>query len=238
MTRGMAQGSTVLFSEMIPEVSYEAEFNDWYDREHIPLRMGVAGFRSAQRYVDPGARHYLAMYEMDSASVLKSPAYQEVKNNPSERTRWMLRTVGGFTRYVGDQTSVQTRQPSSAIGPIDAPYVYAVFFAVPDERQPEFNDWYEQDHVPTLLECADWLMVRRFRITDGEPEQWTHFALHYLADSTALSSPERQRARASAWRARLAQESWFNGKYFVFAKHGARQWNSNLESSIRSSSTS
>ena len=66
-------------------------------------------------------------------------------------------------------------------------------------------------------------MVRRFRIIDGEPERWTHLALHYLADSRALTSPERERARASPWRARLAQESWFNGKYFVFAKHGVRQ---------------
>src|SRR5690349_12662617 len=100
METGMAQSSSVLFSEMIPDASYEADFNDWYDREHIPLRMRVPGFRSAQRYVAPGTRHYLAIYEMESASVLKTAAYQEVKNNPSERTRSMLRAVGGFTRYI------------------------------------------------------------------------------------------------------------------------------------------
>ena len=231
-----AQSGSVLFSEMIPDVSYETEFNDWYDREHIPLRMRVPGFRSAQRYVVPGTQHYLAIYEMENASVLKAPAYQEVKNSPSERTRWMLRTVGGFTRYIGEQIGIQGR-PASEIQPIDAAYVYAVFFAVPEERQPEFNDWYERDHAPTLLECKDWLMVRRFRIADGEPEKWTHLALHYLADSAALSSPERERARASPWRARLAQENWFNGKYVVFAKYGVRQWNSNLGSSTPLSNT-
>jgi hypothetical protein len=217
------KSASVLFSEMTPDVSYEAEFNDWYDREHIPLRMGVPGFFSAQRYVVAGTRHYLAVYEMESPAVLKSPPYQEVKNSPSERTRWMLGNVQGFTRYIGDQTSVQMRETPSNAEPLDAAYLYAVFFAVPGERQAEFNDWYERDHVPTLLECRDWLMVRRFRIVDGEPENWTHLALHYLADSGALSSPERERARASPWRARLAQENWFNGKYFVFAKHGNRQ---------------
>ena len=237
MKTGMAQGGCVLFSEMTPDTSYEAEFNDWYDCEHIPLRMRVPGFHSAQRYVAPGTRHYLAIYEMDSASVLQSPPYQEVKNNPSERTRWMLRTVRGFTRYIGNQIGMQTRPTTSEAEPIDAAYVYAVFFAVPGERQAEFNDWYERDHAPTLLECKDWLMVRRLRITDGEPEKWTHLALHYLADSAALSSPERERARASPWRARLAQESWFNGKYIVFAKHGARQWNSSLGSSTHLSNT-
>jgi hypothetical protein len=237
MKTGVAQGNCVLFSEMIPDASYETEFNDWYDLEHIRLRMRVPGFRSAQRYVAPGTRRYLAIYEMEAASVLQTPPYQEVKNNPSERTRWMLRTVGGFTRYIGDQIGVQMRPTSSEIELIDATYVYAVFFAVPTERQPEFNDWYERDHAPTLLECEDWLMVRRFRIVDGEPEQWSHLALHYLADIAALSSPERERARASPWRARLAQESWFNGKYVVFAKYGVRQWNSNLGSSTHLSNT-
>src|SRR5215467_12669686 len=125
MKTGMVQGSCVLFSEMIPDASYETEFNDWYDREHIPLRMRVPGFCSAQRYVAPGTRHYLAIYEMDSASVLQTPLYQGVKNNPSERTLWMLRTVRGFTRYIGNQIGVQTSPAASEAEPIDAAYVYA-----------------------------------------------------------------------------------------------------------------
>ena len=223
MRADTVQGSSVLFSEMIPDLSYEAEFNDWYDHEHIPLRIHVPGFLSAQRYLAPGTRDYLAVYEMESPSVLKTPLYQEVKTNPSERTTWMLRTVKGFTRYIGEQIGVQMGQRSTKIDPIDAPHLYSVFFAVPNERQPEFNDWYERDHVPALLECKEWLMVRRFRILEGEPGNWSHLALHYLADANALSSPERERARASPWRARLAEESWFNAKYSVVARHGVRQ---------------
>ena len=178
---------TVLFSEMIPDASYEKEFNEWYDQEHIPLRMRVPGFRSAQRYLVPGTRHYLAIYEVESPAVLKTPAYQEVKNNPSERTRWMLRNVGGFTRYIAEQIH------APEIEAIDAPSVHAVFSNEPD-------------HSP-----KDCLMVRRFRIIDGEPEKWTHLALYYLAESIGLQS--------------------------VFAKHGVRQWNSNLESSTPLSNT-
>src|SRR5215467_2749628 len=148
MKTDAAQGGSVLFSEMIPDASYEAAFNDWYDQEHIPLRMRVPGFRSAQRYVAPGTRHYLALYEMESASVLQSLSYQEVKNNPSERTRWMLRSVSGFTRYIAEQRGMQLSPTASMIDPFDAAYLYAVFFAVPSERQQEFDDWYERDHVP------------------------------------------------------------------------------------------
>jgi len=47
MNTRIAEGSSALFSEMIPDLSYESEFNDWYDHEHIPSRMGVPGFLSA-----------------------------------------------------------------------------------------------------------------------------------------------------------------------------------------------
>ena len=67
-------GKTVLFSEMSPPIELEGEFNDWYDTEHIPLRMAVPGFVSAQRYkTEDDLRNYLAVYEMSSAENLKSP---------------------------------------------------------------------------------------------------------------------------------------------------------------------
>jgi hypothetical protein len=215
----------ILFSEMTPDESSEDEFNEWYDYEHIPLRMAVPGFRSAQRYRIAGKRNFLAVYEMDSPEVLKSPAYLSVKNNPSDRTRRMLSNVSGFTRYVAEQTGSFARQ----VGPaerLDAPWLYSVFFDVPPERQGEFSDWYETDHIPQLLECKDWLLVRRFRVVEGEPKSWTHLALHYLMDMRALESPERHRSRQSQWRARLAKEDWFAPEYLVHQKHGSRQYGS------------
>ena len=213
------QGGAILFSEMTPDASWEDEFNEWYDEEHIPVRMAVAGFRGAQRYRIRETRNYLVVYEMDSPAVLKSPAYLSVKNNPSDRTKRMLSSVTGFTRYIAEETGSYTRQADSA-GGIDAPCLYSVFFAVPPERQGEFDDWYEKDHIPALLECKEWALVRRLKIADGEPKSWTHLALHCLLDESALDSPARHRARQSAWRARLAKESWFAPQYLVHHKLG------------------
>src|SRR2546422_9765071 len=168
------QGTAILFSEMTPDSSWEDEFNDWYDHEHDPLRMGVPGFRSALRYVVPNTRNYLAIYEMDSTEVLRTPAYQSVKNNPSERTRRMLANVKGFTRYIGEQVGDQASQS------LDAPFLLTVFFEIPSE-------------IPLLLERKDCLMVRQFRIVDGEPKPWTHLVLYYLAGPVSLESPERSR---------------------------------------------
>jgi hypothetical protein len=167
------QGSTILFSEMTPEASWEDEFNDWYDHEHIPLRIAVPGFRSAQRYLAKGTRNYLVVYEMDSPAVLKTPAYLSVKNNPSDRTRRMLSSVTGFTRYIAEETGSDTRG-IDRVTALDAPCLYSVFFDGRPEHQDEF--------------CKASLLVRRFKILDGEPKPWTHLALHYLNDASAIDS--------------------------------------------------
>ena len=209
----------VLFSEMTPEAEWEESFNDWYNTEHIPIRMEVKGFQGARRYrhLEEGSRKYLAVYEMDSAEVLNTQEYRNVKDFPSERTAWMLENVNDFTRYTCSLISEAVA--SHAQGhPYDAPILYPVFFAVPEERQEEFNRWYEEDHVPTLLNCSDWLACRRYKIDSGVPGNWTHLALHYLKDLKALESEERKIAHESEWRKRLAKEDWFKGHYLYFEK--------------------
>lgn len=217
----MIKGGAILFSEMTPEPSFEADFHDWYDTEHIPVRMRAPGFVSAQRYHAQSGPAYLAVYEMDHLGALDSSEYRVIKSQPSERTRWMLRNVRDFTRYLGREIHCRQRDTTDDSA-LDAPILYAVWFNVPPERADDFNSWYEQDHIPILLKCPDWRMVRRFEITDGEPERWTHLALHYLNDLKALESPERQEARQTPWRDKLAAESWFKGKYTVFGRHKQR----------------
>lgn len=207
--------NTILFSEMIPERDWEEKFNDWYDTEHIPVRMNVKGFQRARRYREVNSSKYLAVYEMDDSNVLKSPAYKVVKEQPSELTKWMLASVNGFTRYTGNLISEQINEKVEE-DPYDAPILYPVMFEVPIEREAEFNDWYIQDHVPTLLKNQDWLACRRYRIESGDPENWTHIALHYLRNIDVLDCEERKEARNSPWRDKLAKEEWFKGKYMMF----------------------
>lgn len=213
--------SAILFSEMTPGPDFEVDFHNWYDEEHIPIRMDCPGFASAQRYARTDRAGFLAVYELADLDVLASDAYTRIKKNPSERTARMLADVTGFTRYLAAESFVQVREGVEA--PLDAPVLYAVAFNVPDHAAAEFDSWYETEHIPLLMECEDWLMVRRFRVSDGAPETFTHMALHYLADMRALSSPAREAARKTAWRDRLAAEPWFKASYTTFLRHGPRQ---------------
>ena len=214
------RGETILFSEMTPPQHQEAAFNEWYDREHIPLRMAAPGFRSAQRYRDGDSLNYLAVYEMDGPGALATPEYGRIKNQPSDTTRAMLGAVSGFTRYIGQSIGAHGL---SGDGMLSAPVLYAVFFQVPPAWSAEFDSWYAEDHVPLLLEDPRWIGTRRFDVLDGSPHGYNRLALHYLADRLVLDSDARAKARATPWRARLAHEPWFKGKYLVFDSVGARQ---------------
>jgi hypothetical protein len=60
----------------------EAEFNDWYDREHLPGLRDVPGVLSARRFLVTNAsdrlRRYLATYHLQDPQVHRSPAWRQV----------------------------------------------------------------------------------------------------------------------------------------------------------------
>ena len=69
----------------------EAEFNTWYDGEHVPERLALPGFLGARRYRDLSAAHrYCALYDTDSPQSLASPAYLERLANPTPATRAIM----------------------------------------------------------------------------------------------------------------------------------------------------
>lgn len=215
------KGASILFSEMSSDFDWEDRFNKWYNTHYIPIRMKLPGFVGAQRYRDADRPKYLAVYELESEAALQSQEYQSVKEHPNGETRWILSNVTATSRYVGTEISDQ-RKDGLKTDPFEAPILYPVFFSVPDDAADDFNAWYTQEHVPMLLKNKNWLMCRRFLITDADPQPWTHLALHYLADVSALDSPEHEAAENTEWRAKLAAEAWFNASDHLFERLGER----------------
>lgn len=192
----------MLFSQMNPPVGREDEFEAWYEEVHVPSRLAVPGFVRATRYrAVEGEPSHLAVYELD-LEALRTPEYRDLKENPEPRTEEMLAAVTGFTRYTCTVLADSGRR-------IDHNFLSVVAFDVPDEEAGEFDDWYEREHVPLLLEAEDWLRVVRYRRITGEGGPWNRFALHELGSREVMDSPERQRARAAPLRTALADRPWF-----------------------------
>jgi hypothetical protein len=100
----MAQNGFLLVL-MQPPANFEEEFNAWYDSEHVPERLAVPRVLTAIRFASVSAAtpKYLAMYDLESESVLESEAYRRVAGANS--SPWTKRVTGKTRVYrsVGSQ---------------------------------------------------------------------------------------------------------------------------------------
>lgn len=216
------KGGAVLFSEMTPRPGNEGVFNAWYDSHHMPSHVrGVPLFISGQRYKSEAGPHYLAVYELESAEALESEEYQTRKYSPDPGTKAVLDSVTGFTRYIGVEETFRAQGGLEEEG-INANLIRAEFYAVPFDNAPEFNEWYDGEHVPMLLQCPDWIMVRRMNVVECDPERYSHMILHYLNDAGAIESDAVKSAMQTDRYTRLLDEHWFLAHTVSYQRRGAR----------------
>ena len=93
-------------------------------------------------------------------------------------------------------------------GPDAGEWLFCVGLSVPADVRGEFLAWYEQEHLPILLECRGWDGCRFVEAPASHGCQF--FALHQLSDRSGLESPERARSRATPWFERLKRFDWFD----------------------------
>ena len=75
--------SGLLVNAMNVDPAYEAEFNEWYDHEHIPALSAVPGTLCARRFRDSkGTHRYLALYHLASPEVQATDAWKQAANSP------------------------------------------------------------------------------------------------------------------------------------------------------------
>src|SRR6267378_2712622 len=91
-------GKGMLLTSMDIDASDEAEFNRWYDREHLGERVAIDGFLEARRYVAHAANpKYLSLYSTETFDVLDSPAYRTALAN---QTAWSKANIARFQNMI------------------------------------------------------------------------------------------------------------------------------------------
>ncbi|ALX15450.1 hypothetical protein P350_28795 [Burkholderia cepacia JBK9] len=101
MTRlSLPHGQLCVWTDIDP--AHEADFNAWYDREHMQERVAIPGFTHARRFraTDGGPRKYLALYVTDALDVFHGDAYRRAF---TQQTAWSL---ANFERMTGTQRRV------------------------------------------------------------------------------------------------------------------------------------
>jgi hypothetical protein len=91
-------GKGMLLTSMDIDAADEADFNRWYDREHLEERVAIAGFLEARRYVaHEGKPKYLSLYSTATFEVLDSPAYRTALAN---QTEWSKANIARFKNMI------------------------------------------------------------------------------------------------------------------------------------------
>ena len=91
-------GKGMLLTSMDIDASDEAEFNRWYDREHLLERVAIEGFLEARRYVAHEASpKYLCLYSTESFDVLDSLAYRTAL---ASQTDWSKANIARFKNMI------------------------------------------------------------------------------------------------------------------------------------------
>jgi hypothetical protein len=92
-------GKGMLLTSMDVDPVHEADFNRWYDREHLEERVAIEGFVEARRYVavESSMPKYLGLYSTETFEVLDSPAYRAALAN---QTAWSKANIARFKNMI------------------------------------------------------------------------------------------------------------------------------------------
>ncbi len=182
----------------------EPEFNRWYNEEHLPERLAIPGFLSAARYeaVKGGPKH-LAVYELESAAVLETPAYKKVSSNPTEWTKRIGPSAIATTIIRNVYTMIHPKAlASDAAASRLAPALQLGRMDVPAAVDQEWNTWYSTVYVPNYEKVPGVIRGRRYRALEGTPAYLTFYEFEHakVSESAAWNaqrdaSPDNARMR-------------------------------------------
>ena len=189
----MAKG--LLFASFDTSPAREDEFNDWYDLEHVPERLRVPGFLNAQRWIgDENPKIAVATYDLESHAVMNSPEYQAIGGaNGSVWTKRITAIARRILRFEGTQIV-----PGDVTAPAEANALLAVAIDVEPAIEPEFNEWYNSEHLPQLGSVPGVLAARRFQAAGADVEK-RYLALYHLTSPDVSRSPAWSKAANTPW---------------------------------------
>lgn len=91
-------GKGMLLTSMDIDPSDEADFNRWYDQEHLEERVAIEGFIEARRYIaEQASPKYLCLYSTKTIEVLDSEPYRARLAHPTE---WSVTTMAKFKNMI------------------------------------------------------------------------------------------------------------------------------------------
>jgi hypothetical protein len=138
----VGEAAVLIWNDVAPEG--RDEFYRWHDKEHMPERLALPGFRRGRRLRKPGhSPEWLTIYEAADVSALVSPEYLARLNAPTPAT------VSALKHF--RNTSRAACRHVHAIGSGVGGHVLAMRLGVAAERESAMRRYFEEDALPRAM---------------------------------------------------------------------------------------
>ena len=138
----MGQGAVLIWNDIADEG--RDDFYEWHDKEHVPERLAIPGFRRGRRFIKRShSPEWFTMYEADDLSVVTSPAYLARLNAPTPATK---RTLQYFRN-----TSRAVCRIVHSVGGSTGGHVLALRLNVPGERGEALSRYISREAFPRAM---------------------------------------------------------------------------------------
>ena len=182
----------MVFTDM--DTEDDADFNAWYNQEHVPDLLQLPGFLNGARYeAAKGGPRYLACYELESADAVKTPEYLELRRNPTEWTRRISPSHQGrnYVRNVYTQIYPQENDPAT-LGRGMAPALQIGRMIVPPELEAKYNEYYDNVRTVANLQVPGCIAIRRYHAVEGGPKYLTVYEFEHEKVPETMAWHERR----------------------------------------------
>lgn len=180
----------------------EARFNTVYDTDHLPHMVRIPGVRDCTRYKlewsdNADMLAYLALYHIDDPELPRSDTWKKhaaMGQWPTEIRPHVTARQNGVYRKL-----FHTGSP--APDSTDSDYIYFLQQSIPTDLDTKFNELYDNDHIPLMLQARDAKSCTRYKLqysdSGGVPD---YLAVYAIAKSDTPRSAEwKRQTNLGAW---------------------------------------
>jgi hypothetical protein len=140
-------GIGMLCTRMDMNLKDDAEFNRWYDKEHMEERVRIPGFMDARRYVAiKGKPKYLNLYDAKSLAALDSPVYRK---KLAKQTDWSMKMMAKFENFHRTVGKIDV-----SVGFAHGAYVGFIWLQPAEGREKTLRTWIAKK-FPGLIKTDD-----------------------------------------------------------------------------------
>ena len=175
----------------------EGEFNRWYNEEHEPLLRKVPGVIATFKGKNLGEKgqKYFYLYVHKNMDVQKSEIYRE-----ASATKWAKEVRPFLKNFEGRNYEVILPGPlprSVDKGNI----IRTVEVNVAPEQEQDFNDWYNKEHIPTLIKVPGVMTI--WRATNLGEKGQKYLTVYFQENMSVQQREDYKKASQTDWIKRL-----------------------------------